>query len=68
MARRKKEGVFLNCFIERDIMDKLDNYCNVSRRTKTSIVEDALLAYIAVHSNNGIYKPEDSNRMTNGGL
>ena len=46
MARTKKEGQFLNCYIRKEIFDKLTKYSNDTSIPKTAIVEKALEKYL----------------------
>lgn len=42
MARQKKEFKALNCKLESNIWDKLDEYCKETGANKTFVVEKAL--------------------------
>ncbi|MBR1439818.1 MAG: ribbon-helix-helix domain-containing protein [Lachnospiraceae bacterium] len=46
MSRAKKDGKFLNCYIDKSILDKLEEYCDVTSVPKTSVVEKALQQYL----------------------
>ena len=46
MARAKKDGKFLNCYIDRGIIEKLEEYCKATSIPKTSVVEKALIQYL----------------------
>lgn len=46
MAKPKKEGQFLNCYIRKDISDALTTYSDDTGIPKTRIVEKALLKYL----------------------
>ena len=46
MARIKKDGKFLNCYIRKDIFEKLELYCNDTSIPKTAVVEKALEQYL----------------------
>ena len=45
MARAKKDGHFLNCYIEKELWDTIDKYSNETKIPKTAIVEIALKEY-----------------------
>lgn len=45
MARQKKDGVALNCFIDKSIADSLEKFCEETRLSKTATVERALIEY-----------------------
>ena len=47
MARRKKNGIYLNVCIEAEIYGKLDHFCIEAGQTKTVAVERALAEYIS---------------------
>lgn len=42
MARAKKDGVFINYYIQKDIKDKLDKYCDDVGQTNTMAIERIL--------------------------
>lgn len=46
MPRAKKDGKFLNCYVNKSIMDKLEKYCERTSIPKTSVVEKALQQYL----------------------
>lgn len=46
MARQKKDGHFLNCYIRVDIFDRLAKYCDETSIPKTAVVEKALQEYL----------------------
>ncbi len=46
MPRAKKDGKFLNCYVNKEIMDKLEKYCDRTSIPKTSVVEKALQQYL----------------------
>lgn len=46
MARQKKNGVHINYFIDKDIKDKLDNYCNEVGQTNTTAIERILVEFL----------------------
>ncbi len=46
MPRAKKDGKFLNCYIDREILEKLEQYCGETGIPKTSVVEKALGQYL----------------------
>jgi hypothetical protein len=45
MARPKKNGQFLNCYIEKEIIEKLEDYSRETSVPKTAVVEKALMMY-----------------------
>ena len=59
MPRPKKDGVFINYFIRRDIKEKLDAYCEEKGQTATMAIERILNDYLTKHYNN---KPEDNKK------
>lgn len=42
MARAKKDGININYFIERELKEKLDAYCEEVGQTRTIVIERAL--------------------------
>lgn len=46
MPRPKKDGIFLNCYVNRQIIDKLETYCDKTGIPKTRVVEKALSQYL----------------------
>lgn len=46
MPRAKKDGKFLNCYVDRKILEKLELYCDEAGIPKTSVVEKALGQYL----------------------
>ena len=46
MPRAKKDGKFLNCYVDRKIIEKLELYCDETGIPKTSVVEKALGQYL----------------------
>lgn len=46
MARRKKDGTYLNVYIETAIYEKLEALCEDAGQTKTVAVERALMLYL----------------------
>ena len=62
MAKDKKDGRYLHCFIESQIMDALEGFCAKTGLTKTSVVEKALGEYIGswsmVYLSKGAVKEE----------
>lgn len=46
MARPKKNGIYLNVCINKDIYDRLETLCYDIGQTKTIAVERALAAYL----------------------
>lgn len=46
MARKKKDGIYLNVRINSDIYTRLAKYCEVVGQTKTIAVERALDSFI----------------------
>ncbi len=46
MAREKKNGKHINMYIEREILEQLDRYCEVVGQTKTTAIERILKRYL----------------------
>ena len=47
MAREKKDGRHINLYIEREIIESLEKYCEKVGQTKTVAIERALKQYLA---------------------
>ena len=46
MARPKKDGVYINYYIQKDIKDRLDNYCEEVGQTNTMAIERILKQFL----------------------
>lgn len=46
MPRAKKDGKFLNCYVDKEIFVKLEQYCEKTSIPKTAVVEKALSRYL----------------------
>lgn len=46
MPRAKKDGKFLNCYVDKEILKKLEQYCGETGIPKTSVVEKSLGQYL----------------------
>lgn len=46
MAREKKDGRHINLYIEREIIEMLEQYCDDVGQTKTIAIERALKQYL----------------------
>lgn len=42
MPRAKKDGKFLNIYIDKSVSERLEQYCNVTGLTKTKAIERLL--------------------------
>ena len=60
MARRKKDGKFVNFYIREDLVKLLDGYCDITLLPKTAVVEKALDEYFASHFPAGLRKNVES--------
>ena len=45
MARAKKDGHFLNCYLDKELWNKINEHSEETRIPKTAIVEIALRDY-----------------------
>lgn len=45
MARAKKDRCYVNYYIEKEVVDKLDQYCDETGLTKTVAIERILAKY-----------------------
>ena len=46
MPRAKKDGRYINCYVKKDIADRVDAYSEASLISKTAILEMALQEYL----------------------
>ena len=46
MAREKKDSKAFSCKFERDIFERLEEYCKLSGQNKTVVVERAVNKYL----------------------
>ena len=46
MSREKKDGINFGCKLDRIIFEQLEEYCKISRQSKTGVVERALQKYL----------------------
>lgn len=53
MARAKKDGQYFNCYLRKDILERLTVYSDETGIPKTFVVEKALQKYLDV-----VMKPE----------
>ena len=49
MARAKKDGQYINCYAEREVVEKLEHYCEETGLTKTVAIERILKGFFATH-------------------
>ena len=49
MARPKKDGVYINYYIERSIKERLDEYCDEVGQTNTMAIERILKKFLDEH-------------------
>lgn len=47
--KSKKDGVRVNYYLEKQIIDALDEFCERTARTKTRVIEIALKEYLERH-------------------
>ena len=49
MARQKKDSDYVGIRLEKELSERLSQFCDATRRTKTSVIELALKAYLDAH-------------------
>ena len=54
MAKAKKDGEFLHCYIKSSIMNDLNKFCEDTGFSKTVAVEKALTHYLEINKENEI--------------
>ncbi len=52
MARAKKDGVYINYYIQKDIKDRLDKYCEDVGQTNTMAIERILKQFLDAYEAN----------------
>lgn len=62
MARQKKEGVYTNFYLDRNLSNKLERYCELTDRTKTSALERALREFFERAEKDGLKLEGDTNQ------
>lgn len=61
MARQKKEGVYTNIYLDKNLSNKLEKYCELTDRTKTSALERALKELFERAEKDGLDLEGDAN-------
>lgn len=51
LARAKKDGVYINYYIQKDIKDRLDRYCEDVGQTNTMAIERILKQFLDEYEN-----------------
>ena len=51
MRKKKKDGKSLNCVIDREVFEQLEDYCNEVGQTKTLAVERVLRQFFKSYYN-----------------
>lgn len=46
MPREKKDAKNFSCKFERSVFEKLEEYCQIARQNKTTVVERAVQKYL----------------------
>lgn len=59
MGKQKKDGKSLNCVIEREVFEQLEDYCNEVGQTKTLAVERILKQYFKDYYNSTKLRERD---------
>lgn len=62
-SKLKKDGRYLNCYIERELLDEFELICELVHKTKTKVLEDAMRKTIASYASGGGI---DKNSIKNG--
>ena len=50
MARPKKNGRYLNCYLDNTVYNNLEQIAAITGKKKTTIIEDALKAYLSSYT------------------
>ena len=51
MARKKKDAKNFTCKLDREIFEKLEEFCSLSGQSKTAVVERAVKKYLEENLN-----------------
>ena len=62
MVKQKKDGKSLNCVIDREVFEQLEEYCNEVGQTKTLAVERILKQYFKDYYNSLKQHERDGDR------
>lgn len=46
MPRQKKDGVYINYYIEKEVKERLDKYCDEVGQTNTTAIERILTKFL----------------------
>lgn len=49
MAKAKKDGTYVNIYMDRALNDRLENYIKTTGQTKTFLIESLLKQYLDDH-------------------
>lgn len=49
MAKAKKDGTYVNIYMDRELNDRLENYIKTTGQTKTFLIESLLRQYLDDH-------------------
>lgn len=61
MPRQKKDGVYINYYIRKDVKDKLDQYCDDVGQTATTAIERILDEHLTDYfANKSVHKPKQN--------
>ena len=58
MGREKKDGVFINYYIKKDIKEKLNRYCEEVGQTNTMAIERILGKFLDEYFNEEVTEEE----------
>ena len=59
MARAKKDGQYINCYVEKEVVETLEQYCEETGLTKTVAIERILSKFFdEYYSENASNKKE----------
>lgn len=60
MGRPKKDGAYINCYIRKDIKERLESYCNDVGQTNTMAIERILEQFLNDYDKEQKTKTTDS--------
>ena len=61
MARQKKDGVFINYYIDKNVKEMLDEYCEDVGQTNTLAIERILRAHLEAYQKEKEAKEKNQN-------
>lgn len=52
--KQKKDGKYLNCYIDKNILEQFEAVCDMLGKTKTKVLEEAMQREISLYCKTGV--------------